>query len=106
MCGLYGGEGVYLCRDVSVAQEAHAWLYQNRKVKDICINSPIVRLAPRKKPAKQGFVEFVPLASYGVGTGNDGSEDYRATEIAAASRPLDEADEYKERLLYAKWQTM
>ena len=100
-CGLFGGESVFLRRDVTVAQEAHAWLYQNRKVKSTCLRSPVVKLKARKKPAQKGFI---PLASYGVGAGNDGSEEQRAAEIASASQP--ESEQEKDRLLYAKWQTV
>jgi len=103
VCGLFAGESVYLRRDVSVALEAKAWLYQGRKVKESLVSSPLIRLKPRKKAAnKKGFVA---LSSYGVGAGNDGSEKQRVTEEAAASIPLDKLDEQKERLLYGRWQT-
>ena len=104
VCGLFAGESVYLRRDVTSAMEPRAWLYRCRKVKQAEENHPVIRLPPRRKAAsKKGFQ---PLATYGVGVGNDGSDQQRFSEIARASLKEDCDKESQDRLLYAKWQTV
>ncbi|KAL7580146.1 hypothetical protein ACA910_012902 [Epithemia clementina (nom. ined.)] len=104
VCGLFAGESVYLRRDVSTAIEPHAWLYRRRKVKSCELDRPVIRLPPKKKPAAKNRI-FQPLATYGVGVGNDGSDAQRAKEVAAASLKEDDYYNNRDRLLYAKWQT-
>ncbi|KAI2510277.1 mismatch repair [Fragilaria crotonensis] len=66
------------------------------KVKDG--EKPIKRVKARKKVTPTGFQ---PLATYGVGTHNDGSEDFREKQIAVGSAPENDGMDD----LFAFWQT-
>ncbi|GKY93757.1 hypothetical protein MPSEU_000342800 [Mayamaea pseudoterrestris] len=96
--GVFKGELVYSRSDVSTARTARKWLYEGRKVMDAELVKPIKRVKARKKPVAK---EFKPLRSYGVGKGNDGSEEQRALDLARAEKPLEDGVED----LYAIWQT-
>jgi xeroderma pigmentosum group C-complementing protein len=97
--GVFKGELIYLRSDVSKALTEKKWLYEGRKVLPSELPTPIKRVKARKKPVSKSFK---PLKSYGVGTGNDGSDEQRAADIAQAEKPLDD-DELQN--LYAVWQT-
>jgi hypothetical protein len=60
----------------------------------------VLYVKPRRKATPKGFQA---LKSYGVGTANDGSEEARARDLLAASKPLEEANM---EALYAIWQTV
>lgn len=96
ICGMFKGEVVYRRSDVSTAKVAKKWLYEGRKVKDG--EKPIKRVKARKKVTPTGFQ---PLATYGVGTHNDGSEDFREKQIAVGSAPENDGMDD----LFAFWQT-
>lgn len=100
VCGIFKGELVFLRRDVETALPAKKWLYRGRKVKDVELKRPTLRVKARKKPvnAQQGFKA---LKTYGVGKGNDGSEESREQQILEGSEPLGDGmiD------LFGKWQT-
>ena len=61
------------------------------------IKKPIKRVKARKKATKG----FKALKSYGVGTDNDGGEEYKLKQIGTATKPLEDGMEN----LYASWQT-
>ena len=96
ICGMFKGEVVYSRCDVSTARVSKKWLYQGRKVKDG--EKPVKRVKARKKAAPTGFKQ---LSSYGIGTSNDGSEDFRKSQIVAGSVPESDGKED----IFAIWQT-
>jgi len=98
VCGMFKGELVYLRADVETALSAKRWLYEGRKVRESESKIPILKTKARKKPASSGFKA---LKTYGVGDTNDGSEEFRATQIREASEPLEDDKQY----LYGSWQT-
>jgi xeroderma pigmentosum group C-complementing protein len=98
ICGVFKGELVFRRCDVQCALPAKRWLYKGRKVKGRELSKPIRRVNARKQSTKG----FKALKSYGIGDGNDGSEEARAKQLAAASKPLDDDDKED---LYAPWQT-
>ena len=97
ICGIFKGEPVFKRTDVETALPAKRWLYRGRKVKPSEIKKPVLRVKARKRATK-GFQQ---LKSYGIGEGNDGSEEARAKIIAEASKPLDD----DKQDLFASWQT-
>lgn len=99
ICGVFKGELVYRRSDVSMALPAKKWMYNGRKVMDSQLARPVRTVKPRRKPMPKGFQA---LKSYGVGVSNDGSEQSRARDVAAASKPLEEDSM---EALYAMWQT-
>ena len=99
-CGMFKGELVFRRSEVSTARDARRWLYEGRKVKDDEMGKPIKRVKARKKPTP---TTFQALNSYGVGQGNDGSEEARQKEIEKAESSQKEEDGMKD--LYAIWQT-
>jgi len=100
ICGIFKGVPVYRRSDVHTALAAKKWLYQGRKVKDDEMKKPAKRVKARKKPTPKGFQ---PLRSYGVGAGNDGSEEARQRDIAKGSGLEEENDGMQN--LYGYWQT-
>ena len=100
-CGMFKGELVFRRCEVSTARDAKRWLYEGRKVKDNEMGKPIKRVKARKKPTPTGFQA---LHSYGVGHGNDGSEEARQKEIEKAESLENGEDGMKD--LYAVWQTI
>jgi hypothetical protein len=96
--GVFKGELIYLRSDVSTALTARKWLYNGRKVVASELSKPVMRAKARKKPLTK---DFKPLRTYGVGKGNDGSEEQRASVMAKAEMPLEDGMED----LYAIWQT-
>ena len=101
ICGIFKGTPVYRRNDVHTAITAKKWLYEGRKVKDDELRKPVKRVKARKKPTPKGFQA---LHSYGVGTGNDGSEEARQRDIAKGSGREEENDGMQN--LYAIWQTL
>ena len=101
ICGIFKGTPVYRRSDVHTALTSKKWLYQGRKVRDEEIAKPVKRVKARKRPTSKGFR---PLRSYGVGDGNDGSEEARQRDIAKGSELEEENDGVQN--LYAHWQTM
>lgn len=100
ICGLFKGECVYPRDCVSTARPANKWLYLGRRVRDDEVGKPVKRVKARKRPTGK---QFRPLASYGVGAGNDGSLEQRELEIAQGSVPISEPDGLQD--LYGIWQT-
>ena len=101
ICGIFKGEPVYRRSDVHTALAAKKWLYKGRKVKEDEMDKPVKRLKARKKTAPNGFQ---PLRTYGVGEGNDGSEEARQRQIAKGAR-LEVTDDGMQDL-YGSWQTI
>ena len=101
ICGIFKGAPIYRRSDVHTAVTAKKWMYRGRKVKDDELNKPIKRVKARKKPTPKGFQA---LRSYGVGAGNDGSEEARQRDIAKGSGQEGENDGMQN--LYAIWQTL
>jgi hypothetical protein len=101
ICGLFKGAPVYRRSDVHTALVAKKWLYQGRKVKEDGMGTPVKRVKARTKAAPKGFQ---PLRSYGVGEGNDGSEEARQKEMQKATKPNENDDGMDN--LYAHWQTV
>lgn len=99
ICGIFKGVPVYRRSDVHTGLAAKKWLYQGRKVKDEEMKKPAKKVKARKKPTPKGFK---PLQSYGVGAGNDGSEEAQQRDIAKAS--LEDNDGMVN--LYGFWQTL
>lgn len=97
VCGVFKGELVFRRSDVECALAAKRWLYKGRKVKESELTKPIKRIKARKKSSKN----FKSLKTYGIGEGNDGSQEAREKQLEAASKPLDDGKEN----LYASWQT-
>ena len=103
ICGIFKGVPVFRRNDVHTALPAKKWLYQGRKVKDNEIRKPAKRVKARRRPTPKGFK---PLRSYGVGAGNDGSDEARRRDIAKGSEfELEEENEGMQNL-YAIWQTL
>jgi xeroderma pigmentosum group C-complementing protein len=105
VCGVFKGEVIYRRSDVSVARTAKKWLYEGRRVREDELDKPVKQTKARKKAVSKTN-DFQPLASYGVGVGNDGSEEQQLSEIAKGSTPLllDDEDDQLQKL-YGVWQT-
>jgi xeroderma pigmentosum group C-complementing protein len=101
ICGIFKGAPVYRRNDVHTALVAKKWLFEGRKVKQDEMGKPVKRVKARTKASPKGFQ---PLRSYGVGEGNDGSEEARQKEMQNATKP-DETDDGMDNL-YAHWQTV
>jgi len=101
ICGMFKGELVYRRQDVETALSAKRWLYEGRRVQDSELKNPILRVKARKPPAPKGGNGFKPLATYGVGAHNDGSEEFRVKQIKTAE--ADPSD--RKECLYGSWQT-
>eukprot|EP00978_Attheya_sp_CCMP212_P032915 scaffold130426_cov53-Attheya_sp.AAC.1 len=97
ICGMFKGQLVYRRSDVSTAMVAKKWLYHGRRVLP---NSPPIKLVKaRKTPIPK---TFKALTSYGVGEGNDGSQEAQQRELNKSNISLQEVDMNR---LFAKWQT-
>ena len=103
VCGMFKGELVFQRSDVETALSEKRWLYEGRKVHASELNKPILKVKARKKPSSTAAHQFQALATYGVGTTNDGSAKSRAKQIEEASKP-DGGGDGKTKL-YGSWQT-
>ena len=98
ICGIFKGQIVYRRSDVSTALPATKWPYQGRRVLQAEMKNPIKQVKARKKPVARGFKA---LKSYGVGEGNDGSQESTAKSIENGTAELEDGMND----LYAIWQT-
>ena len=89
MCGLFKGDITCRRSDVSSACSCEKWLYLHRKVKDDELSKPFIA---RKPPKKKNNAKFKALSSYGVGKGNDGTEDTRQRLLNEATQELLDGD--------------